>query len=121
MQKSVLEVPEPTVNESRGTARGTAREVVLFHQCDIQPAQPRVSSDSAACDPPADDDQIEVLTTERVELLLPRYTWLFVGGAARQIALAVDLAGSLSADGFLAPAGNLNLRVRAWCQPSIHT
>jgi len=59
MELPVLQVSNPAVNETRGTARGAAREIVALDQRHLEPAHRRVPGYPAAGDPASDHKQVE--------------------------------------------------------------
>ena len=102
----MLEVAEAPVHQSRRPARRAAREIILFDKRNLDATQRCVTRDAAASNAAADDEQIVLVTRERLELSVPQLSWrdILRGAASRQIVLreivaldrAPGLSGSLS-------------------------
>jgi hypothetical protein len=60
----VLEVAQATVDQLRGAARRAGCEVRLLHERHAVPARGRVECHARAGDPPAHDDEVELVPLE---------------------------------------------------------
>src|SRR5205823_14541296 len=60
-EMKLLEVPQPAVDEPRGSARRARADVVLLDESGLQAARRRIEERPRADDPAADDEHVEPL------------------------------------------------------------
>ena len=59
MQVAVFEVPNPSMNQARGSTRGPARKVPRFDKGDAEAAHRRITRNTGSRDPAPDNDDVE--------------------------------------------------------------
>jgi hypothetical protein len=59
VQLPLLQIPDSAVNQPRGAARGSAREVVALDQRDVQAAHCGIARNAAARDASPDYEEVE--------------------------------------------------------------
>jgi hypothetical protein len=72
MQMAMLEITNPTVDESRRPAGRSTREVISLHERRLETAHRRVASDAGAGDAAPDDEHVELFLSKSRQALAAR-------------------------------------------------